>query len=83
MFNQRDFQGLSYILTGPSSNMMFTPRAARVTGGPWLICARPFFGGRCDTIKGDNPRLNLHRAFSGTVRSARPVDMPSPPPPKK
>ena len=82
MFNQRNFKGTMLTLGEGGSNIQFSPRAARVTGGPWMICARPFFGGRCDTIEGENPRLNLHRAFSGTVRSARPVDLPSPPPPK-
>lgn len=63
-------------LTMASSNISFSPRAARVEGGAWLVCARPFFGGRCDTLVGSYPQLNLHRSFSGMVRSARPVNSP-------
>lgn len=77
MYNQRDFRGVSLILTEANSNIQFAARAIRVQGGPWQICARPFFGGRCDIVRSDNPQLNLARAFSGMVRSARPVDQPA------
>lgn len=79
MYNQRDFKGVSLILTEANSNIQFAARAIRVQGGAWQICARPFFGGRCDTVRSDNPRLNLARAFSGMIRSARPVDQPTRP----
>lgn len=73
MFNQRDFRGVALTLDAAGSNIRFSPRAARTTGGAWQICARPFFGGRCDVIEGSHPHLSLHRSFSGTVQSARPI----------
>ncbi|WP_181160138.1 beta/gamma crystallin-related protein [Sandaracinobacter neustonicus] len=85
MFSQRNFQGARYSLEAESANMNFSPRSVRVLEGQaWQICPRPFFGGDCRTIHESNPKLNLPRAFSGMVRSARPLPMaatakPAPP----
>jgi hypothetical protein len=73
MFSQRNFQGARYALDSESGNMSFSPRSVRVTDAqPWDICPRPFFGGACLTISRSTDNLNLPRAFSGMVRSARP-----------
>jgi hypothetical protein len=73
MFSQRGFQGARYGLSKESGNMSFSPRSVRVTADqPWDICPRPFFGGACMTISQSSDNLNLPRAFSGMVRSARP-----------
>lgn len=78
LFRDRNFAGPAMVMKDSNSNITFSPRSARITGGPWLICERPFFGGRCDEVKADTGKLNLHRSFSGTVRSARPVALPVP-----
>ncbi|PZU49911.1 MAG: hypothetical protein DI568_04625 [Sphingomonas sp.] len=82
MFSQRNFQGARYALVTESANMNFSPRSIRVVPGEaWQICPRPFFGGDCRTITEPNAKLNLPRAFSGMVRSARPVASPNGAPP--
>lgn len=82
MFSQRNFQGARYALVTESANMNFSPRSIRVVPGEaWQICPRPFFGGDCRTITEPNAKLNLPRAFSGMVRSARPVANPNGAPP--
>ncbi len=74
MFSQRNFQGTSYALTAASSSLSFSPRSVRVLPEePWELCPRPFFGGTCITVSDAQPKLNLPRAFSGMVRSARPA----------
>ncbi len=82
LYRDRNFAGPSMILQDSNSNISFSPRSVRIIGGPWIICARPFFGGRCDEISADASKLSLHRSFSGTVRSARPVALPAPKQPK-
>lgn len=74
LFSQRDFQGARYGLGTASSNMSFSPRSVRVADTPWELCPRPFFGGTCLQIDKNQPNLSLPRAFSGVVRSARPLD---------
>lgn len=74
LFSQRDFQGARYSLEAASSNMSFSPRSVRVTDTPWELCPRPFFGGTCLKIDKNRSNLSLPRAFSGVVRSARPLD---------
>ena len=74
LFSQRDFQGARYGLETASSNMSFSPRSVRVADKPWELCQRPFFGGTCLRVDGNRSNLSLPRAFSGVVRSARPVD---------
>ena len=82
LFSQRNFQGARYALVSESANMNFSPRSIRVMPGEaWQICPRPFFGGDCRTITEPNAKLNLPRAFSGMVRSARPVASPNAAPP--
>ena len=76
MFSQRDFQGARYSLESSSSNMSFSPRSVRVTETAWELCPRPFFGGTCLIVKSNSKNLSLPRAFSGMVRSARPVEGP-------
>ncbi|MCG2839625.1 beta/gamma crystallin-related protein [Sandaracinobacter sp. RS1-74] len=71
MFSQRNFQGASYALTNDSSNVNFSPRSVRLLDTPWELCPRPFFGGNCIRVETSDPKLNLPRAFSGQVRSAR------------
>ena len=74
MFSQRNFQGTSYALQTASNSLSFSPRSARVLPDePWELCPRPFFGGTCVTVSKAEPTLNLPRAFSGMVRSARPA----------
>lgn len=74
MFSQRNFQGTSYALQTGSNSLSFSPRAVRVPPDqPWELCPRPFFGGTCITVSQADPKLNLPRAFSGMVRSARPA----------
>jgi hypothetical protein len=73
MFSQRSFQGARYALESESANMNFSPRSVRVSADqPWDLCPRPFFGGACITVSRNSDNLNLPRAFSGMVRSARP-----------
>lgn len=73
MFSQRSFQGARYALESESQNMSFSPRSVRVAADkPWDLCPRPFFGGTCLTVSHNSDNLNLPRAFSGMVRSARP-----------
>lgn len=80
MFSQRNFQGARYALETESANMSFSPRSVRVASGQaWQICPRPFFGGDCRTISQSDGNLNLPRAFSGIVRSARPAPKASMP----
>ena len=74
LFSQRDFQGARYGLEAPSSNMSFSPRSVRVAETAWELCPRPFFGGTCLRIDKNRSNLSLPRAFSGVVRSARPLD---------
>lgn len=74
LFSQRDFQGARYSLEAASSNMSFSPRSVRIADKPWQLCPRPFFGGTCLTIDATRSNLSLPRAFSGMVRSARPLD---------
>lgn len=81
LFRDRNFNGPAVTLTEANSNFTFSPRSVKLSGTPWLLCERPFFGGRCQEERGDEARLNLHRSFSGMVRSARPVALPAPPPP--
>lgn len=72
MFSQRNFQGARYALEKDSSNIVFSPRSARVAAGDvWEICPRPFFGGKCMSVSANKPGISLPRAFSGVVRSAR------------
>ena len=73
LFSQRDFQGARYSLEAASSNMSFSPRSVRIADKPWELCPRPFYGGTCLTIDSTRPNLSLPRAFSGMVRSARPL----------
>lgn len=73
LFSQRDFQGARYSLEAASSNMNFSPRSVRVVDKPWELCPRPFFGGNCLRIDSTRANLSLPRAFSGMVRSARPI----------
>ena len=74
MFSQRNFQGTSYALKTASNSLSFSPRSARVLPDqPWELCPRPFFGGTCITVQKAESVLNLPRAFSGMVRSARPA----------
>jgi len=82
LFRDRNFAGPSMVMHESSSSFSFSPRSARLSGGAWLICARPFFGGRCDEVRADTAKLNLHRSFSGMVRSARPVALAAPTQPK-
>lgn len=78
LFSQRDFQGARYGLETASSNMSFSPRSVRVAETPWELCPRPFFGGTCLKVKKNQPNLSLPRAFSGVVRSARPLNGSTP-----
>jgi hypothetical protein len=79
MFSQRNFQGSSYALQAASNSLSFSPRSVRVlTDQPWELCPRPFFGGTCITVSKAEPKLNLPRAFSGMVRSARPAQSGGP-----
>jgi hypothetical protein len=74
MFSQRNFQGTSYALQAAGNSLNFSPRSVRVLPDqPWELCPRPFFGGTCITVSDAEPKLNLPRAFSGMVRSARPA----------
>lgn len=73
LFNQPEFKGAAAPLSSASSNMNFTPRSVRVDDAPWEICPRPFFGGSCMRLDSTRSNFNLPRAFSGTVRSARPL----------
>ena len=74
MFSQRNFEGARYALQAESSSLSFSPRSIRVLPDqPWQLCPRPFFGGACVQVSDSNPKFNLPRAFSGMVRSARPV----------
>ncbi|WP_199555024.1 beta/gamma crystallin-related protein [Sandaracinobacteroides hominis] len=74
LFNQPGFTGNQHALTRASNNMSFTPRSVKVDGEAWELCPRPFFGGTCLRVDADRTNLNLPRAFSGTVRSARPAE---------
>lgn len=81
MYRERNFRGAMMVLKDAGSNISFSPRALRVgEGGSWLICPRPFFGGQCKIVETDTANLSLPRAFSGTVKSARPVATPEAPP---
>ena len=73
LFSQREFQGARYDLEAASSNMTFSPRSVRLADTPWELCPRPFFGGTCLKIDSSRAKLSLPRAFSGMVRSARPL----------
>ena len=83
LFRERNFGGAMMVLGESNSSFTFSPRAVRIgKGGAWLICPRPFFGGECKTITADTANLSLPRAFSGTVKSARPVAAVALPPQK-
>jgi hypothetical protein len=74
MFSQRNFQGARYDLIADSPNMNFSPRSVRITEAEaWQLCPRPFFGGACIAVKASSASISLPRAFSGVVRSARPL----------
>ncbi len=78
LFRDRNFAGPAMALAEANSSFSVSPRSVRTGGAVWLLCERPFFGGRCQEVKEDSAKLTLHRAFSGTVRSARPVSMAAP-----
>lgn len=74
MFSQRSFEGARYSLEAESGSISFSPRSIRVLADqPWQLCPRPFFGGTCVVVSEPNAKFNLPRAFSGVVRSARPM----------
>jgi hypothetical protein len=72
LFDRRNFAGSQQRLERDEPQMQFTARSARIVGGRWRLCERPFFGGRCVTVDRDQPTLDLPRAFGGMVRSAKP-----------
>lgn len=73
LFDQRGFQGRQVAIEREASNMSFSARSSKVVSGAWDVCPRPFFGGTCIRLDSDQPKLNLPRAFSGMIRSARPA----------
>lgn len=73
LFDQRSFQGRQLAIEREASNMNFSARSAKIVNGAWEVCPRPFFGGSCLLLDSDKPSLNLPRAFSGMIRSARPA----------
>jgi hypothetical protein len=73
LFDQRSYQGRQLAVEREASNMSFSPRSAKIVNGAWEVCPRPFFGGSCIRLEQDQPNLNLPRAFSGMIRSARPA----------
>ncbi len=79
LFRERNFGGVAMLLSEANSNMNFSPRSAKPgAGGAWMLCPRAFFGGQCIRIDKDTSSLSLPRAFSGTVKSARPVASAAP-----
>lgn len=74
LFNQPGFSGNRHVLVRASNNMSFAARSVKIDGEAWELCPRPFFGGACVRVEADRTHLNLPRAFSGTVSSARPVN---------
>jgi hypothetical protein len=76
LFARRDFGGMRFALTREEPNMSFSARSIRIDERPWELCPRDFFGGNCIRVAASSPKLNLPRAFSGVVRSARPLDLP-------
>jgi hypothetical protein len=78
LFDQRSFQGRQMAVEREMNNINFSPRSSKIVNGAWEVCPRPFFGGTCVRLDSDQPNLNLPRAFSGMIRSARPVPAPEP-----
>ncbi|MFN3592716.1 MAG: hypothetical protein ACK4TG_11075, partial [Thermaurantiacus sp.] len=72
LYRQADFGGASLSLDGEVQRMHFAARSVQAKG-KWTLCPRPFFGGDCIEVDGEEARLRLPRAFSGAVRSAKPV----------
>jgi hypothetical protein len=76
LFDQRSYQGRQVAIERETSNMSFSARSSKIVNGAWEVCPRPFFGGTCVRLDSDQPNLNLPRAFSGMIRSARPAPAP-------
>jgi hypothetical protein len=74
LFSQRDFGGTRLTLAVKEPNMSFSARSIELQAGGWELCPRPFFGGACISVTESRPTLSLPRAFSGVVRSARPLE---------
>jgi hypothetical protein len=87
LYEYRDLRGGSFDLDHPDRALSETGGRARslsTRGGPWEICDRPDFGGRCVTVSGDVGDLRAY-GMANRVASARPVRreagwVPPPPP---
>jgi hypothetical protein len=78
LYRQPDFGGASLRLDADVQRMHFAARSLRASG-TWQLCPRPFFGGACIEVKGEEGRLRLPRGFSGAVRSVKLVAPPEAP----
>lgn len=75
LFEYRDLRGGTFELDHPDRALTETGGRARslsTKGGPWEICDRADFGGRCVTVSGDVTDLRAY-GMSNRVASARPV----------